>query len=372
MRVGTVRERKPQEHRVGLTPNGVESLAAEGHEVLIETAAGLGSGFTDEHYVAAGARILPDLAGVYAAADLIVKVKEPQPEEFEHLRPGLMLFTYLHLAAEPAVARALLETRTTGIAYETVVDVDGSLPLLIPMSQVAGRMAAEVGAHLLKKPGPGRGKLLGGVPGVAPARVVILGAGTVATNACRIAVGLGGDVVMIAPDYPRLRRIDDLFHGSVTTLSAVPSNIARAVSGADLVIAAVLVPGAKAPRLLTRALIRSMGEGAVYIDVSIDQGGASETSRPTTLENPTYIEEGVIHYCVANMPGAVPYTSTMALEATTLPYILGLAGKGLEQMVADDPGFAKGVNTYDGEVTLRPVAEALELPWRELPAALGT
>jgi alanine dehydrogenase len=366
MRVGTVRERKPQEYRVGLTPNAVESLVAGGHEVLIETGAGLGSGFPDEHYVAAGAGIMPDLASVYDAADMVVKVKEPQPEEFPCLRPGLILFTYLHLAAEPAVAHALLSSKTTGIAYETVVDFDGSLPLLIPMSQVAGRMAAEVGAQLLKKPGPGRGKLLGGVPGVAPARVVILGAGTVATNACRIAVGLGGDVVMVAPDYPRLRRIDDLFQGSVTTLSSVPSNIARAVNGADLVIAGVLVPGAVAPKLLTRELVRSMGEGAVYVGVSIDQGGASETSRPTTLENPTYVEEGVVHYCVTNMPGAVPHTSTMALEATTLPYILDLASKGLEGMVAADPGFAKGVNTYDGEVTLRPVAEALGLPWREL------
>ena len=356
MIVGTVREVKTDEYRVGLTPHGARELASAGHRVLVEAGAGAGSGYADEDYVTAGAEITM-VDAVWSQADLVVKVKEPQETEFSRLRRHQTLFTYLHLAAAPAVTHALLKAGTTGIAYETVELPNGTLPLLIPMSQVAGRMATQVGAHFLEKTSGGRGKLLSGLPGSPPARVVILGAGTVSTNACAVAVGMGADVTVICRSLAQLRRIEDKWPGRVQTMPLTPEGLRRNIEGADVLISGILIHGgAAAPRLLNRGDLHLLGPGAVVVDVSIDQGGILDTSRPTTHAAPTYVEEGVIHYCVANMPGAVPHTSTAALTAATLPYVLQLANLGTEAALAADPSLGRGLMTQDGSLMTNAVS----------------
>jgi alanine dehydrogenase len=368
VKVGTITETKVEEYRVGLTPAGTDALTQAGHQVLVQCGAGLGSGFSDAEYEAAGASLV-DTAAEVAAADLLVKVKEPLPPEYPLLRQGLILFTYLHLAPVPDLTRALLQSGVDSIAYEAVRRPDGSLPLLFPMSQVAGRMAAEVGAQLLKKPGPGRGKLLGGITGVAPARAVVLGSGTVATAACRVLVALGARTAALSRDLPRLSALEFQFRGRLSTRVINPAALAEELEGADLLISGVAVPGGVAPKLVSRQMVRSMGPGAVIVDVSIDQGGVCETSRPTTHAEPTYVEEGVVHYCVANMPGAVPRTSTEALTAVTLPYVLHLADRGLDAL-REDAALAAGASTVRGKLVTRPVAEAQGLPFTPLEQAL--
>ena len=358
MIVGTVREVKTEEYRVGLTPEGARELAGLGHRVLVEAGAGAGSGFEDEAYRAAGAEIV-DADFVWADAQLVIKVKEPQPQEFGRLRRDQTLFTYLHLAAVPQVTEALLKAGTTAIAYETVQLPDGSLPLLVPMSQIAGRMAPQVAARWLQKPGPGRGKLLSGLPGSPAACVVILGTGTVALSACDVALGMGAKVVILGRDLASLRRAEDLWPHRVETMPINRANTETAVSGADVLISGVLAKGGPAaPKLITRGDLRLMGPGAVVVDVSIDQGGVLETSRPTTHPDPVYVEEGVVHYCVANMPGAVPHTSTNALTAATLPYVTRLAELGTEKAIAADPALARGLMTRDGILVNRSVGRA--------------
>ncbi|SHI51394.1 alanine dehydrogenase [Desulfofundulus thermosubterraneus] len=367
MIVGVPREIKDNENRVGITPSGVETLVKAGHQVVIEAGAGLGSGITDEEYVAAGARMLPTKADVYEQADMIMKVKEPLPEEYDLFKEGQLLFTYLHLAPEPELTRALLAKKVTGIAYETIQTNRGTLPLLMPMSEVAGRMSVQVGAQFMEKPYGGRGVLLGGVPGVPPAKVVIIGGGTVGTNAAKIAVGMGADVTIIDKNAERLRYLDDIFGPRIKTLISTSYNIKEAVKEADLVIGAVLIPGARAPKLVTEEMVKTMQPGSVIVDVAIDQGGCVETAdRVTTHSNPIYIKHGVIHYTVANMPGAVARTSTYALTNVTLPYALELASKGLAQAVKDDIALARGVNVMDGKVTYKAVAEALNLEYTPL------
>lgn len=358
MRVGTVRERKDGELRVGLTPEGAHALAIKGHDVWVEAGAGAGSGHADADYAEAGARVVPDAGEVWAACDLVVKVKEPTPSEYGYLRAGCALFTYLHLAADRVLTETLLERRVTAIAYELVTRPDGSLPLLAPMSQVAGRMAAEVGAQLLKHPGPGRGKLLGGIAGVAPGKAVILGSGTVATAAARVLMGLEARTTVMSRDLARLHWLQEHFGGRITTRTSSPHSIAQELRDADLLITAVLVPGAAAPKIVTREMVRAMGDGAVIVDVSIDQGGAVETSRPTTHSKPTFVEEGVVHYCVTNMPGAVPRTSTLALTSATLPFIELLADAGVEEALKRDRALAFGLSTYDGKLMTPAVGEA--------------
>jgi alanine dehydrogenase len=348
MIVGTVREVKTEEYRVGLTPGGARELTAAGHRVIVEAGAGLGSGFTDDAYAAAGAE-LTTMERVWQEAGLVIKVKEPQEREFPHLRRDQTLFTYLHLAAAPSVTQALLSAGTTGIAYETVELADGTLPLLVPMSQIAGRMATQIGAHFLEKPSGGRGKLLSGLPGSAAARVVILGAGNVSTNACAVAVGMGADVTVVCRALDQLRRIEERWPGRVRTEVLTPESLRRSIEAADVLISGILIHGgAAAPRLLKRDDLRLLGPGAVVVDVSIDQGGILDTSRPTTHAEPIYVEEGVIHYCVANMPGAVPRTATAALTAATLPYLLQLANLGVETALARDPALARGLMTQNG------------------------
>jgi len=362
MIAGTVRELKNEEYRVGLTPSGASDLVRNGHRVLVEAGAGEGSGYPDEAYRSAGAEIVESADAVWQQAGLVIKVKEPQPEEFLRLRPALTLFTYLHLAALPDVTRALLHARTASIAYETVELPDGSLPLLIPMSQIAGRMAPLVGARWLQHPGPGRGKLLSGLPGSPPARVVIFGAGTVSTNACDVCVGLGARVTVLAPTLAQLRQLEDRWPGRVSTLPSTPANIEAAIAGADLLISGVNVHGGRAaPKLVSRAALAGPGTGAVIVDVAIDQGGIFETSRPTSHSDPIYVEEGVVHYCVPNMPGAVPRTATAALAAATLPYVLKLADLGTAKALSADPALARGLMTRDGELVNRGVAQTLGL-----------
>lgn len=368
MKVGTITETKVEEYRVGLTPPGVRALSQSGHEAIVQRGAGLGSGFSDEQYEAAGANLLPTAEEVARSVDVLVKVKEPLPPEYPLLRSGLVLFTYLHLAPAPELTRALLESGVDSIAYETVRGPDGSLPLLLPMSQVAGRMAGEVGAQLLKKPGPGRGKLLGGITGVAPARVVVLGSGTVASAACSVVVALEARTTVLSRDLQRLAAVGSRFGDRLSTRVINPAVLAEELEGADLLISGVLVPGV-APKLVSREMVRSMGPGAVIVDVSIDQGGVCETSRPTTHSEPTYVEEGVVHYCVANMPGAVPRTSTEALTSATLSYVLLLAGRGLDAL-RDDASLAAGASTIRGKLTSEPVAEAQGLPYTPLEKAL--
>ena len=364
MKIGVPKEIKVHEYRVGLVPAAVRELVAAGHEVLVERAAGSGVGFDDAAYEAVGARIAADARAVFAAADLVVKVKEPQLVECAMLRPGQVLFTYLHLAADRPQAEALMRSGAHAIAYETVTARDGSLPLLTPMSEVAGRMSVQVGATLLHKSAGGRGMLLGGVPGVAPAKVVILGGGVSGTAAAEIACGMRADVTVIDKSLPQLRELDGLFGGRLKTVFSTAASIETAVASADLLIGAVLVPGAAAPQLVTRAMIKAMRPGAVVVDIAIDQGGCIETSRPTTHADPTYVEEGVVHYCVTNMPGAVAQTSTLALNNATLPYVRALANDGFETACGKDPGLAAGLNVSQGRIVHSAVAEALGLSSR--------
>ncbi|AMX84994.1 alanine dehydrogenase [Geobacillus subterraneus] len=371
MIIGVPKEIKNNENRVAITPAGVLSFVQAGHTVLIEKEAGIGSGFNDDDYARAGARIIERAEDVWAQADMIMKVKEPQPSEYGYFRPGLILFTYLHLAAEPELARALKESGVIAIAYETV-QVGRTLPLLTPMSEVAGRMAAQIGAQFLEKPYGGKGILLGGVPGVARGKVAIIGGGVVGTNAAKVAVGLGADVTIIDLNADRLRELDDIFGHQITTLMSNPMNIAEAVAEADLVIGAVLIPGARAPKLVTEDMVKAMKPGSVIVDVAIDQGGIVETSdHVTTHDDPTYVKHGVVHYAVANMPGAVPRTSTIALTNVTMPYALQIANKGVTQAIADNPALELGVNVANGEITYEAVAR--DLGYRYVPAreALG-
>jgi alanine dehydrogenase len=365
MRIGVPKEIKVHEYRVGLVPGGVRELTAAGHEVVMETRAGMGIGFDDSAYRAAGARIANSAAEVFEQSDLIVKVKEPQLSECKLMREGQVLFTYLHLAADPAQAKGLADSGVTAIAYETVTAADGSLPLLTPMSEVAGRMSIQVGASCLEKERGGFGVLLGGVAGVAPARVVILGGGVSGTNAAEMAVGLRADVTVVDRSVRRLRELSALFGSTLKTVFSTRQTIEDQVRDADLVIGAVLVAGAAAPKLVTREMVRTMKSGAVLVDISIDQGGCFETSRPTTHADPTYVVDDVIHYCVTNMPGAVPRTSTFALTNATLPYVKALADQGFEKAVARDAHLARGINVHRGYITHEAVARDLNVEYRE-------
>lgn len=368
--IGVPKETKAQENRVSVTPAGAHALTSRGHTVLVERGAGEGSGFADAMYRAAGAQIV-DRAEVYGVADLIAKVKEPQPDEYALYRPGQVLYTYLHLAPDLGLTKGLLERGITGIAYETVQLADGSLPLLTPMSEVAGRMATQIGAQFLERPHGGKGVLLGGVPGVLPARVVIVGGGVVGQNAATIALGMGADVTVIDISLERLRYLDDRYEGRVRTVMSNHHNIAEATARADLLIGAVLLAGARAPHLVTEEMVASMSPGSVVVDVAIDQGGVVATcDHVTTHAEPTYVRHGVVHYSVANMPGAVPHTSTLALTNATLPYLLMLAEKGVHRAVAEDAALAKGVNMVDGHLTYAAVAEAHGLPYRPLQSLL--
>ena len=358
MQIGVPKEIKIHEYRVGLTPDAAARLTREGHRVLVETGAGAGAGFDDQEYTAAGAEIMADGSSVFGAAEMIVKVKEPQLEECAMLSPGQILFTYLHLAADPDQACALMRSGAIAIAYETVTDAHGTLPLLKPMSCIAGRMATQVGAHYLEMPS-GRGVLLGGVPGVAPARVVVVGAGAAGTNALEMAVGLQADVTVLDINLARLEELATRFGNRIRTLYSTPEVIAREVRTADLVIGSVLIPGASAPKLVTREMVRSMRPGSVLVDIAIDQGGCFETSRPTSHADPVYVESGVVHYAVTNMPGAVPRTATLALTNATLPHVLALARLGWRQAVQRDPHLRNGINVTAGEIRHRAVAEAL-------------
>ena len=369
MRIGVPKEIKVHEYRVGMVPAGVRELVAAGHEVLVETRAGAGIGFADEDYQSAGARIAGEAAEVFAGADLLVKVKEPQLHECAMLRPGQVLFTYLHLAADPPQARALCDSGATAIAYETVTSPDGSLPLLTPMSEVAGRMSVQVGATCLQKANGGRGLLLGGVPGVKPATVVILGGGVSGAHAAEMAVGMRADVTVLDRSVPRLRELSALFGPTLKTAYSTANVIEPLVVGADLVIGAVLITGAAAPKLVTREMVGRMKAGAVLVDISIDQGGCFETSRPTTHAEPTFVVDEVVHYCVTNMPGAVPRTSTFALSNVTLPYVRALADLGWEAALAADPHLASGLNVHDGHITHEAAAQALHLECRRYPVA---
>lgn len=370
MRVGVPRELKDNEYRVAITPAGVKELVVHGHTVLIEKDAGRGSSITDPEFERAGAKIVPDADAVFAEADMVLKVKEPVPEEFHRLREGLVLFTYLHLAASEAVTGALLDSGTSAVAYETIEDPDGSLPLLAPMSEVAGRMAPHVGANLLERGHGGRGILLGGVSGVRPGRVVVIGAGMSGMNAAWIAQGMEAEVVVLDLNINKLRDIDRIHQGKILTLASNRLVVEETVASADLVIGAVLVPGARAPKVVTREMVGAMRPGSVIVDISIDQGGCFETSEMTTHSDPTYVVDDVIHYCVGNMPGAVPHTSTYGLTNATLRYVVALANKGLEGAVGDDPLLVPGVNTYQGKCVYQPVAEAHGLDYVPLDSLL--
>ncbi|MDP3293928.1 MAG: alanine dehydrogenase [Nevskia sp.] len=359
MLIGVPKEIKVHEYRVGLTPAGVRELKAHGHQVIVQVSAGLGIGIADSAYTAAGASLIDNAAEIFAQAEMIVKVKEPQAAECAMLRDGQVLFTYLHLAPDPEQTQALVASGCVAIAYETVSDGRGGLPLLAPMSEVAGRMSIQAGAHAMEKAQGGNGVLLGGVPGVAPGDVVVIGGGVVGYNAARIAVGMGARVTILDRSLPRLAWLDSAFDGRLTTLYSTVDALETAVTQADLVIGAVLVPGAAAPKLVTRAMLRQMKPGAVIVDVAIDQGGCFETSRATTHQNPTYVEEGIVHYCVANMPGGVARTSTFALTNATLPFVLALADKGYKRALLDDPNLREGLNVHLGQVTYKAVAEAL-------------
>lgn len=363
MRIGVPKEIKVREYRVGLTPDGAAELTRAGHEVLVQTGAGEGVGFSDKAYEAAGAKIAPDAKAVFAGAELIVKVKEPQPSETAMLTPDHVLFTYLHLAPDPVQAEGLRKSGCIAIAYETVTDSDGRLPLLKPMSEVAGRMSIQVGAHCLEKTQGGRGMLLGGVPGVPPARVVILGGGVAGTHAAEMAAGARADVTVFDRSVKRLAELDAIFAGRIKTAFSTPAAVEKAVIEADLVIGAVLIPGAAAPKLVTRAMLKQMKDGAVLVDIAIDQGGCFETSKATTHDDPTFIVDGVVHYCVANMPGAVARTSTFALTNATLPFTLALANKGAKAALNADAHLARGLNVAHGEITYEPVAKDLGVPY---------
>jgi alanine dehydrogenase len=369
--VGVPREIKDGEHRVAATPDGVHELVSHGVDVLVETAAGVDSSIADADYARAGAQMVPTADDVWGRADLVLKVKEPKPEEFPRLRPGQVLFTYLHLAAYPDVADALLERKVTGVAYETVQLTTRALPLLAPMSEVAGRMATQVGAHFLERENGGRGVLLGGVPGVRPARVVVLGAGNVGWNSAWIAQGMEAEVLLLDKNLDRLRFVDQIHQGRIVTLASNRGAVERAVANADLVIGAVLVPGGRAPRVVTESMVRGMKPGSVIVDCAVDQGGCVETIHETTHADPVYELHGVLHYGVGNIPGAVPHTSTYALTNATLPYAVDLATKGVAAATAADPELASGVNTVAGNVTHATVAEALGRPFVDLARALA-
>ncbi|MCU1267008.1 MAG: alanine dehydrogenase [Acidobacteria bacterium] len=371
MIVGLPKEIKDNEYRVGLTPAGVRALSDAGHRVVVEKNAGEGSGFENALYQRAGAAIIDSADDVWAQGDMIVKVKEPIEPEYPRMREGQVLFTYLHLAPVKELTGQLLERKVTGIAYETITDRRGGLPLLTPMSEVAGRMAIQVGAHYLEKMSGGRGILLGGVPGVPAARVVIIGGGVVGTNAAKIAVGMGAHVTIIDNNLDRLRELDDIFLSKISTLASSAYMIHDAISDADLIVGAVLVPGAAAPRLVTRSMLKDVPNGAVIVDVAVDQGGCIETTHPTTHSNPTYYVEGVLHYCVANMPGAVPRTSTFALTNATLPYALKLANQGFLAAIKSDAGLKAGVNTYAGRLTYEAVAVDQGREYTSLDQLLG-
>ncbi len=366
MIIGTVKEIKIGENRVGLTPQGVNALIKDNHTVLVEKNAGNNSGFTDNEYEKQGAKILERAAEVYSQADTIIKVKEPQKSEFNLLKENQILFTYLHLAAEPEVVKMLLEKKVTGVAYETIELADGSTPLLAPMSEVAGRMSVQIGMHYLEKTNGGFGKLLSGVPGVLPAKVTVIGTGVVGINAAKIAMGAGAEVTIIGRNPSQLRMIDDTFNGRIKTLFSSPYNIEKAVAETDLLIGAVYITGSSAPKLVTRSMVGKMKTGSVIVDVAIDQGGCIETSRPTSHQNPVYVDEGVIHYCVTNMPGAVPNTSTMALTNATLPYLLTIAKHGIESAASKNEPLRKGINTHKGMLVNKDVANSLGMKHEQL------
>ena len=370
MRVGVPKEIKTHEYRVGLTPGAVREYVAAGHSVVVETQAGAGIGAADEVYRKAGAAVVDSAAEVFASADMIVKVKEPQPSEWVRLREGQTLFTYLHLAPDPAQAKGLMASGCTAIAYETVTDAKGGLPLLTPMSEVAGRLSIEAAAAAMRRDVGGRGLLIGGVPGVQPARVLVIGGGVVGTHAARMAVGLGAEVAILDRSLPRLRELDELFEGRARTRFSTIEAIEQEVSAADVVIGAVLVPGRSAPKLVTREMLKSMQRGSVLVDVAIDQGGCFETSHATTHAEPTYVVDGVIHYCVANMPGAVPLTSSQALNNATLPFGLALAGKGFAA-VLEDSHLRAGLNVHRGRITCQAVADSLGLPFSPIEAVIA-
>lgn len=364
MLIGIPKEIKNNENRVALTPSGVHSLVAEGHDVLVQKGAGLGSGFLDQDYEQEGAKLVDDAAQAWSA-QMVVKVKEPLEEEYGYLRPDLILFTYLHMAAAPSLGQAMLAAKTSGIAYETVRDQAGHLPLLVPMSEVAGRMAVQIGAHFLTKQEGGSGVLLGGVPGVPKGKVTIIGGGVVGTHAARIALGLGAQVTILDISAKRLAELEEVFGHAIQTLMSNPYNIAASVADADVVIGAVLIPGAKAPKLVTEKMVQSMRPGSVIVDVAVDQGGVIETAdQVTSHDNPVYEKHGILHYAVPNIPGAVARTSTIALTNVTLPYVIALANKGLHQALAHDPGLAQGLTTYKGHLTNLAVAEGLNLSYR--------
>ena len=369
MIIGVPKEIKNNENRVALTPAGVVSYVQAGHKVLIETNAGIGSGFTNEEYVAAGAVIIEDAGDVWTQADMIMKVKEPLENEYKYFREGLILFTYLHLAADPELAKELLEKGIIGVAYETV-QVGRALPLLAPMSEVAGRMATQIGTHYLQTTYGGKGILLAGVPGVERGKVTIVGGGNVGTNAAKMAIGLGADVTILDINADRLRQLDDIFGNSIQTLMSSPYNIAKCVAESDLVIGAVLIPGAKAPKLVTEEMIKTMKPGSVVVDPAIDQGGSIETSFATTHDNPTFVKHDVVHYCVSNMPGAVARTSTMALTNATVPYGIQIANKGIAKAIIENPALKLGVNTAHGEVTYETVAKDLGYEYVPVEKAL--
>lgn len=366
MIVGVPKEIKEKEFRVGIVPSGVKALAQAGHTVLVEQRAGLGSGIADAEYSGAGAAMVATAAEVWGRAEMVMKVKEPLPPEYPLLRPGLILYTYLHLAPLPELTQVLLDARVTGVAYETVQLDNGALPLLAPMSQVAGRMAIQVGAHFLEKEAGGRGVLLAGVPGVAPGHVTILGSGTVAINAAQMAMGLGARVTMLGRNLRRLAELDDLFRGRLVTLASNRQAIEEELALADLVVGAVLVPGAQAPKLISRDMLGLMRPGAVIVDVAIDQGGCAETSRPTYHSDPVYEVDSILHYCVANMPGALPRTSTFALTNATLPYALAMADKGFDRAMQEDRTLLRGVNVHGGKLVRREVAQSQGREWEEI------
>ena len=370
MIVGVAREIKDHETRVGLVPAGVTALREAGHKVLVEKNAGAGSSIPDKDYAEAGGELVGSAADVWAKSDLVIKVKEPQPSEYGYFRPGLILFTYLHLAPLPELTAKLVKAKVNSVAYETIRESDGSLPLLTPMSEVAGRMAVQVGAQYLEAPNGGRGVLLGGIPSVAPANVLILGGGVVGHNSAKMAVGLGAHVTIIDRSLDRLRQLDDIYDSRVVTLASNLFTVRDSLRTADLVVGAVLIPGASAPKLVRREMLKGMKKGAVMVDVAIDQGGCFETSHATTHTDPVYVVDDVVHYCVSNMPAAVPHTSTFGLTNATYPYLAELAAKGLERACQENPAIREGVNTYAGHITYPGVAESQGLGWKELSAVM--
>lgn len=371
MIIGVPKEIKPQENRVALQPGGVLLLKRNGHEVLVEKSAGVGSGFTDEDYKSAGATIIEDVEEVWKRAEMIMKVKEPIAVEYPRMREGQVLFTYFHFAADEALTKAVVASKCIAIAYETVEKADRSLPLLIPMSEVAGRMAAQEGAVYLEKPKGGRGMLIGGIPGVKPAKVLVLGGGIVGVNAAKIAAGMGADTTIMDINMPRLRYLDDVMPRNINTVFSSEANIRAMLPRVDMIIGAVLKPGAKAPHLITREMLKEMRPGTVLVDVAIDQGGCFETSKPTTHQDPVYFVDDVLHYCVANMPGAVPYTSTLGLTNVTLPYAVSLANKGWKQALKDDKELLMGLNIANGIIVYDDVAKAFDMPYEPVETVLN-